>query len=107
MRSEFAPIFKLGRAERLQLVEDLWDSIAEEEGQLPVPEWQREELRRRKERFQRHPSSGRTWGRSSDGRAPSMIERVIYAPEPEADVAEAYIGTRAGSRGWARSSCGV
>jgi len=61
MRTEFAQIFKLGRAERLQLVEDLWDSIAEEDEQLPVPKWKREELRQRKERFSRHPSSGRTW----------------------------------------------
>jgi putative addiction module component (TIGR02574 family) len=61
MRTEFAPIFELGRAERLQLVEDLWDSIAEEEAPLPLPEWKREELRRRKERFSQHPSSGRTW----------------------------------------------
>ena len=61
MRTEFAPIFKLGRAERLQLVEDLWDSIAQEEAQLPVPEWKGAELRQRKERFARHPSSGRTW----------------------------------------------
>lgn len=61
MRAEFAPIFKLGRAERLQLVEDLWDSIVEEELQLPVPEWKRQELRQRKERFLRHPSSARTW----------------------------------------------
>jgi putative addiction module component (TIGR02574 family) len=61
MRPEFASIFKLGRAERLQLVEDLWDSIAEEDAQLPVPEWKCEELRQRKERFSRHASSGRTW----------------------------------------------
>lgn len=61
MRPEFAPIFELGRAERLQLVEDLWDSIAEEDAQLPVSEWKREELRQRKERFSRHASSGRTW----------------------------------------------
>jgi putative addiction module component (TIGR02574 family) len=61
MRTEFAPLFKLGRAERLQLVEDLWDSIAEEDAQLPVPEWKRAELKRRKERFSQHPSSGRTW----------------------------------------------
>lgn len=61
MRPEFAPIFKLGRAERLQLVEDLWDSIAEEDAQLPVLEWKREELRQRKGRFSRHASSGRTW----------------------------------------------
>jgi putative addiction module component (TIGR02574 family) len=56
-----APIFKLGRAERLQLVEDLWDSIAEEDAQLPGPEWKRAELRQRKERCSRHPSSGRNW----------------------------------------------
>ena len=61
MRPEFAAIFKLGRAERLQLVEDLWDSIAEEDTQSPVPEWKREELRQRKARFSRHPASGRTW----------------------------------------------
>lgn len=61
MRTEFAPIFKLGRAERLQLVEDLWDSIAEEDAQLPVPEWKRKELKQRKQRFAQHASSGRTW----------------------------------------------
>jgi putative addiction module component (TIGR02574 family) len=61
MSSEFAPLFKLGRAERLQLVEDLWDSIAQEDGELPVPEWKRDELRRRKERFLEDPASGSTW----------------------------------------------
>ena len=61
MNTEFAPLFKLGRAERLQLVEDLWDSIAQEDAQLPVSDWKRDELRRRKERFLQHPSSGRTW----------------------------------------------
>jgi putative addiction module component (TIGR02574 family) len=61
MATEFASIFKLTRAERLQLVEDLWDSIAQEETELPVPDWKRDELRRRKERFLRHPNSGRTW----------------------------------------------
>jgi putative addiction module component (TIGR02574 family) len=62
MRTEFAPIFKLARAERLQLVEDLWDSIVEEDAQLPVAAWKREELRRRKERLLRQPSAVRTWG---------------------------------------------
>jgi len=61
MNTEFAPLFKLGRAERLQLVEDLWDSIAQEEEKLPVPDWKRDELRRRKERFLQHPAPGRTW----------------------------------------------
>ena len=61
MNSEFAPLFKLGRAERLQLVEDLWDSIAQEDAQLLIPEWKRDELRCRKERYLQNSSSGRTW----------------------------------------------
>ncbi len=61
MNAEFADLFKLGRAERLQLVEDLWDSIAEESDPLPVSEEKRDELRRRKTRFLQHPASGRTW----------------------------------------------
>jgi putative addiction module component (TIGR02574 family) len=61
MNTEFAPIFKLGRAERLQLVEDLWDSIAREGALPPVSDAKREELRRRKERLSQQPSSGRTW----------------------------------------------
>ena len=58
---EFEPLFKLSRAERLQLVEDLWDSIVQEDAELPLSEEKRDELRRRKERFLKHPSSGRTW----------------------------------------------
>ena len=61
MNSEFTPLFKLARAERLQLVEDLWDSIAEEDEQLPVSDLKQDELRRRKQRFIAHPASGRTW----------------------------------------------
>ena len=61
MKTEFAPLFKLGRAERLQLVEDLWDSIAQEDSSLPVPDWKQDELRRRKEHYLKNPSTGRTW----------------------------------------------
>ena len=61
MNPEFAPLFQLGRAERLQLVEDLWDSIVQEDADLPVSDWKRDELRRRKERYLEHPGSGRTW----------------------------------------------
>ena len=61
MNTEFEPLFKLSRAERLQLVEDLWDSIVQDDAELPVSDEKRDELRRRKERFLQHPSSGRTW----------------------------------------------
>ena len=61
MKTEFASLFKLSRAERLQLVEDLWDSIAQEDAELPLSAAKRDELRSRKERYLQHPSSGRTW----------------------------------------------
>ena len=61
MNAEFESLFKLSRAERLQLMKDLWDSIAEEDAELPVSEEKQDELRRRKERFLQHPASGRTW----------------------------------------------
>lgn len=61
MNTEFAPLFKLARAERLQLVEDLWDSIAQETESSPIPEFQLEEVQGRKARFLADPTSGRTW----------------------------------------------
>ena len=61
MNTEFEPLFKLSRAERLQLVEDLWDRIVEEDAELSVSEEKSAELRRRKERFLQPLSSGSTW----------------------------------------------
>ena len=61
MNAEFAPLLKLGLAERLQLVEDLWDSLVQEGAVMPVSDEQRDELRRRKERFLNHPQSGLSW----------------------------------------------
>ncbi|MBU2591398.1 MAG: addiction module protein [Nitrospinota bacterium] len=31
-------------SEKLMLVEDIWDSIAENNAELPLPEWQKKEL---------------------------------------------------------------
>jgi len=35
---------KLGLSEKLMLVEDIWDGIARDSGELPMPEWQKSEL---------------------------------------------------------------
>jgi putative addiction module component (TIGR02574 family) len=40
-------IDKLGLAEKLILVEDIWDGIARSNSELPIPEWQKAELDRR------------------------------------------------------------
>ena len=40
-------INKLNLAEKLLLVEDIWDSIAQDNSELPMPEWQKLELDKR------------------------------------------------------------
>jgi putative addiction module component (TIGR02574 family) len=40
-------INRLDLSEKLLLVEDIWDSIAASNSELPMPEWQKEELDRR------------------------------------------------------------
>ena len=61
MHSDYAPLFKLDRAERIQLVEALWDSIADEDAPATLPDWQRDELRQREAGFSENPASGLTW----------------------------------------------
>ena len=47
--------------ERVQMVEDLWDSIARSNAEIPIPQWQKDELARRKRNYLRNPASGLTW----------------------------------------------
>ena len=48
-------------AERLKLKEELWQSLDTEGDALPLPDWQRAELDKRLDAFERDPSSGRPW----------------------------------------------
>ena len=52
---------KLPLHERLQLVEDLWDSIASDESAIPVSQSQIDEVKRRAELFDKNPDSGVPW----------------------------------------------
>jgi putative addiction module component (TIGR02574 family) len=54
-------IFNLSPPEKLQLVEDLWDDLAATPNEIPVHDWQKEELARRKANLQQHPASALTW----------------------------------------------
>jgi putative addiction module component (TIGR02574 family) len=40
-------IDKLNLAQKLLLIEDVWDSIAQSNAEVPVPEWQKRELDKR------------------------------------------------------------
>jgi putative addiction module component (TIGR02574 family) len=54
-------ILKLSVAERIQLVEDIWDSIAAEPGALALTEEQCHELDRRLADQEANPGIGRSW----------------------------------------------
>jgi len=54
-------VFDLSPSEKLQLVEDLWDDLAATPEAVPVHDWQREELARRKANLLKNPASGLAW----------------------------------------------
>ncbi len=54
-------LLKLSAAERLALVEELWDSIADEDGALALTNEQREDLERRLAEADAHPAGGSRW----------------------------------------------
>ncbi len=54
-------ISQLSVAERIQLAEDLWDSILERQDELPLSDAQKQEVDRRLEEYQQDPNAGSTW----------------------------------------------
>jgi len=54
-------ITKLSIAERIQLAEDLWDSVSAETADLPLSDAQKAELDRRIADFERAPQAGEPW----------------------------------------------
>jgi putative addiction module component (TIGR02574 family) len=54
-------ISELSIAERIQLAEDLWDSILEQQEELPLSQAQQQELDRRLENYKKNPTNGSSW----------------------------------------------
>jgi putative addiction module component (TIGR02574 family) len=52
---------RLSVAERILLVEELWDSIADEAEQLPLTEAQEQDLQRRLAAYKANPKAGSSW----------------------------------------------
>jgi putative addiction module component (TIGR02574 family) len=48
------------------MVEDIWDSIARSNADVPVYDWQKQELARRKENFKANPGDARSWQHVQD-----------------------------------------
>ena len=58
LRSE---IDSLALSEKLKLVEDIWDTIAASNAELPLPDWQREELKKRYQSYQAGEQGLHSW----------------------------------------------
>ena len=52
---------KLSVSDRIRLVEEIWDTIAEETEAFELTDAQKQELDRRLEWVRKNPSQGRTW----------------------------------------------
>jgi len=61
MGSSEKSIFDLSASEKLQLVEDLWDDIASNPAAVPIYDWQKEELDRRRQNLLSNPGSALSW----------------------------------------------
>ena len=57
-----ADVLSLSVAERIQLVEDIWDSIAEVPEEVGLTDEQKAELDRRLDAYHRNPEEGAPWG---------------------------------------------
>jgi putative addiction module component (TIGR02574 family) len=54
-------IKQLPIAERVALVEDIWDSIAEDTGKVEVPDWHRKTIRERLAKYRNQADAGTPW----------------------------------------------
>jgi putative addiction module component (TIGR02574 family) len=61
MTIPYQEIFALPIERKMELVEELWDSVAVDIDKLPAPDWQMEELARRRAKFLAHRNGGRPW----------------------------------------------
>lgn len=61
MDPNITSVFDLSPSEKLQLVQDLWDDLAANPEAVPIHDWQKEELARRKANLQKNPASALSW----------------------------------------------
>ncbi len=61
MSSVLKEVLSLSVADRLQLLEEIWDSLAATPEAIPVTGAQRKELARRRRAHVRDPSAARSW----------------------------------------------
>lgn len=69
-------IKKLSVAERILLVEEIWDSIVTEQDSLELTEAQKHELNRRLEAYAASPEAGSSWEEVKQGVATHVFPNI-------------------------------
>ena len=54
-------LLEMPTAERVELAQAIWESVAQNPDNVPLTQAQLEELERRLEAFERNPNAGSTW----------------------------------------------
>ncbi len=62
-----ADIAEMPVDERIQLVEDIWNSIADLPESVAVPEWHKAELEKRLDAYHANPAEGSPWSEVKRG----------------------------------------
>jgi putative addiction module component (TIGR02574 family) len=66
MSTQLSEILQLTIAERIQLAEDIWDSVAAFPEAIPLTDAQKEELDRRLRAYAKNPNDGVSWEELKD-----------------------------------------
>ena len=66
MSTQLSDILQLTIAERIQLAEDIWDSVAAFPESVPLTDAQKEELDRRLQAHTQNPNEGISWDELKD-----------------------------------------
>ncbi len=74
MSTKTPDILELSVAERIQMVEDIWDSIAAVPEAVPLSDEQKKELDRRLEAYHLNPDAGSPWS--------EVKERILRRQKP-------------------------
>jgi putative addiction module component (TIGR02574 family) len=61
MTKNISEILKLSLSERILIVEEIWDSIANESDKFPITEKQKNILEERLVAYNKNPKSGKPW----------------------------------------------
>src|SRR6266436_2902455 len=76
--------------DRLELIEELWESLVATPEAIPVTDAQRRELARRRRVHARNPSAAKSWGEVRARLARLKVRPLRLTPEAELDLDDAH-----------------